>query len=171
MTAALRSSEGLHNPVDLAELVVMDRDWSFDRLGDGELLAEVSGTWCNYKVWFSWQEDTDSENAGALMLSCSFDTKPPKAALPRIMQLLNLANEKIWVGYFVASAEDNEIMFRHSLLIRDGAGTNTQQLQDLLDIAIQECERFYPAFQAVTWGGKSPAGAMEIALFETIAEA
>ena len=45
------------------------------------------------------------------------------------------------------------------------------QLRDLLDIAIQESERFYPAFQSVVWGGKSPAEALEIALFETIAEA
>src|SRR5579885_184207 len=130
MSTALRTNEGLHNPVDLAELVVMDRDWAFDRLDDGELMAEVAGAWCTYKLWFTWQEDAVSENAGALLLSCSFENKPPKQAQPRILQLLNLANEKLWVGYFVSTAETHELMFRHSLLIRDGAGTNTQQLQD-----------------------------------------
>ena len=66
------------------------------------------------------------------MLSCSFAARPPKPVLPRVHSLLTLANEKLWVGYFVASAEGNELMFRHSLLIRDGAGTNKQHLQDLL---------------------------------------
>lgn len=166
MTALMLPSEGLHNPVDLAELVVMDRDWSFDRLDDGELVADVTGVWSSYRVWFSWQEDS-----GAMMLSCSFENKMPKQSATKVHALLSLVNEKLWLGHFILSSEDKSIMFRHSLLIRDGAGTNAQQLQDLLDIAIQECERFYPAFQSVVWGGKAPAEALEIALFETIAEA
>lgn len=166
MTAVAISSEGLHNPLDLAELVVMDRDWSFDRLGDGELLAEVRGVWCNYRVWFAWQEEI-----GSLMLSCSLEGRTPKHTLHKVHTLLSLANEKLWLGHFVVQSEELTVMFRHSLLIRDGAGTNTEQLQDLLDTAIQECERFYPAYQSVVWGGKPPAEAIEFALFETIAEA
>lgn len=166
MTSVMISADTLPNPLDVAELVVMDRDWSFDRLDDGELIADVSGTWCNYRVWFNWQEEV-----GGLTLSCSFDTKLPKTALTKIYALLAMVNEKLWLGHFEINAEDSGVVFRHSLLIRDGAGTNAEQLRDLLDIAIQECERFYPAFQSAVWGGKSPAEALEIALFETIAEA
>jgi hypothetical protein len=166
MTAMMLSQEGLHNPVDLAELVVMDRDWSFDRLDESELVADTSGTWCNYHFWISWQEDQ-----GALMLSCSFENKMPKQATSKVHALLTLVNEKLWVGHFAINSDDKSVMFRHSILIRDGAGTNAQQLQDLLDIAIAECERFYPAFQSVIWGGKSAAEALEGALFDTVGEA
>jgi hypothetical protein len=41
----------------------------------------------------------------------------------------------------------------------------------MVDIALTECERFYPAFQFVTWGGKSPEEAMAAALVETVGEA
>lgn len=154
------------NPLDLAEMVVMDRDWSFDRPGDAELVADVAGVWCNYRVWFAWEEEL-----GTLMLSCAIDAKPPKAVRPRICALLALVNEKLWVGHFDLCSHENTVTFRHSLLLRDGVGTSTEHLQDLLDIAINECERFYPALQAAVWGGKAPEEALQIAVFDTVAEA
>jgi hypothetical protein len=155
-----------NNPLDLAELVIMDRDWVFDRPADGELIAEVSGAMCTYRIWFTWQEDS-----GGLTLSCAFESKLPKPSVPRVHSLLALVNEKLWLGHFDICSEDSSVTFRHSLLLRDGAGTTAEHLQELLDCAIEECDRFYPAFQSVIWGGKSPAEALEISLFETVAEA
>lgn len=167
MTSLMVKSELFtNNPIDIAELVMMDRDWSFDRTSDGELVADTAGVWGNYRVWCSWHEDM-----GAMTVACAFETKMPKQSLAKVNALLVAVNEKLWIGHFDLSSEDQTIIFRHSLLIRDGAGTNSQQLQDLLDIAISECDRFYPAFQSVVWGGKSPIEALEIAMFDTIAEA
>jgi hypothetical protein len=166
MTAMLLSQDPLHNPLDVAELVVMDRDWAFDRLDDGELMAEVAGVWCNYRMWFSWNEEMST-----MSLTCGIEPKLPKTSIQRMYQLIAMVNEKLWLGHFNLAHEDMTIGFHHALLIRDGAGTSSEQLKDLIDIALQECERFYPAFQSVVWGGKSPAEAIELALFETIAEA
>ena len=44
-------------------------------------------------------------------------------------------------------------------------------MEKLIEIALNECERFYPAFQFVIWGGKSPADAMAAAMLETMGEA
>ena len=41
----------------------------------------------------------------------------------------------------------------------------------LVESAIEECERFYPVFQFVLWGGKSPREALAAALVETHGEA
>ena len=41
----------------------------------------------------------------------------------------------------------------------------------LVESAIDECERFYPVFQFVLWGGKSPKDALAAALTETHGEA
>lgn len=166
MKSQMIKTDSNYNPLDLAELVIMDRDWVFDRPADGELIAEVAGAWCNYRIWFTWQEDS-----GGLTLSCALDSKLPKQSLPKVHSLLALVNEKMWLGHFDCCSEENTVIFRHSLLLRDGAGTTAEHLQELLDIAISESDRFYPAFQSVVWGGKTPGEAMEIALFETIAEA
>ena len=40
-------------------------------------------------------------------------------------------------------------MFRHAVLFRDGTGASGELIEDLVDIAVSECERFYPAFQFV----------------------
>jgi len=156
----------VYNPLDLAETVIMDRDWVFERPAEGELLAEVSGTWCNYRVWFNWQEAS-----GGLTLSCALDTKFPKQMLFKIHSLLAVVNEKIWLGHFEINSEDATIVFRHSLLLREGVSTNSEHLNELLDIAVSECERFFPAFQSVVWGGKSAAEALQMAVFDTVGEA
>lgn len=166
MTSLMIKMDPAYNPLDLVESVIMDRDWVFDRPADGELIAEVSGTWCNYRVWFNWQED-----AGGLTLSCALDTKFPKTMVFKIHSLLALVNEKIWLGHFEINSEEASIVFRHSMLLRDGAGTTQEHLNELLDIAVNECERFFPAFQSVVWGGKTAAESLELALFDTVGEA
>ena len=45
------------------------------------------------------------------------------------------------------------------------------QIERLIEIAISECERYYPAFQFVLWGGKSADEAVAAAMFETMGEA
>jgi hypothetical protein len=41
----------------------------------------------------------------------------------------------------------------------------------MVDIALTECERFFPAFQFVLWGGKPPAEALEAAMLDCVGEA
>lgn len=162
----LKSDSEFYNPLDIAESVIMDRDWTFDRTDETQLIAEVNGACCNYRIWFAWQEDV-----GGLTLSCALDAKLPKKSRERVYTLLALANEKMWLGHFDICSEDNTVTFRHSLLLREDAGTSQEHMREIIDIAITECDRFYPAFQSVIWGGKTPAEALEIAMFETIAEA
>ncbi|MBV8614258.1 MAG: hypothetical protein JOY66_10870, partial [Acetobacteraceae bacterium] len=50
-------------------------------------------------------------------------------------------------------------------------GASTESLEDMVDIAITECERFFPAFQFVLWGGKTPREALEAAMLECVGEA
>lgn len=154
------------NPLDLAEQLVMDRDWLFERPDDGELVAEVSGHWCNYRIWFAWQPDL-----GALIFSCAYDSKIPEKSRSKIHPLLSAVNEKMWLGHFDLGSEDGMVMFRHALLLRGGQGATSEQLEDLMDIAITECNRFYPAFQSVLWGGNTVEEALQIALLDTVGEA
>ncbi len=166
MTTTALKRDSFYNPLDIVEMVIMDRDWVFDRTNDGELIAEAEGQWCKYHVGFVWEESHQG-----LALTCALDTKFPKAQLAPVHALLAIVNEKLWLGHFDACSETMCIVFRYSLLFKHAAHANAEQLSDLIDIAIEECERFYPAFQSVVWGGKSPEQALAMALFETIAEA
>ena len=46
-----------------------------------------------------------------------------------------------------------------------------EQIEDLVDVAVGECDRFYPAFQFVIWGGRDPQDALASSLLETQGEA
>ena len=61
-------------------------------------------------------------------------------------------------------------MYRHALPLRSSK-LSAEQIEDLLDISLSECERFYPAFQYVVWGGKAPADALEAAILDPVGEA
>jgi len=45
------------------------------------------------------------------------------------------------------------------------------QLEDLVDIAIYECEKYYPAFQLVLFDGSNPKKALSLSTFDTIGRA
>jgi hypothetical protein len=154
------------NPLDTAEQLIIDRDWAFDRPGEQELVAEVAGVWCNYRIWLHWNEEL-----GTFGMTCALDSKLPKHLQVRVLPLLALANEKLWLGHFELQAQDGALCFRHTQLLRGAMQATPEQIDQLLDIAVQECERFYPAFQSVLWAGRNAEEAMSMAMFETMGEA
>jgi hypothetical protein len=154
------------NPIDLVEEIVLANDWAHDRASDEEMVVEISGRWCDYRLYFVWQEEIS-----ALHFSCGFDMKVPKVRRAAVFELLALANEKLWLGHFDLSAEDNSPAFRHAVLLRGVGSASSEQVEDLVDIALSECERFYPAFQLVIWGGQTPDEAIATAMIDPIGEA
>jgi hypothetical protein len=154
------------HPLDVVEQFAVANEWSFQRQGEDELAAEVDGHWCHYRLWFCWHADV-----GVMHLSCALDMKVPAKKRDHLYILLGLANEKLWLGHFDLWSEENVIVFRHALLLREGHVLSGELLQDVVEIATNECERFYPAFQFTLWGGKAPREALTAALLETEGEA
>ena len=153
------------NPIDLLEELVSANEWRFDRTNDGEMVVEIGGNWCDYRMYFSWQEDL-----AAVYFSCLFDVRIPAQKRPQAADLVAMINEKLWLGHFDLCSEDLVPMFRHTMLMR-GGNPSIEPLEDLVDIALNECERYFPAFQFVLWGGKSPREALDAAMLDPVGEA
>jgi len=160
------TSERSANPLDVLEQIATANDWAFDRRSDAEMAAEAPGKWCDYGLYFSW-----STEISAMHFTCAFDLKVPEKQRGVLYELLALANEKLWIGHFGLETEDGMPVFRHSVLLRGAPGASAESLEDMIDIAITECERFFPAFQFVLWGGKPPAEALAAAMLECVGEA
>jgi hypothetical protein len=154
------------NPIDIVEEIVLANEWPHDRASDEEMVVEITGRWCDYRLLFVWQEEIS-----AMHFSCSFDMKVPKARRNAVYELLAIVNEKMWLGHFDVCSDTNLPMFRHAILLRGAQGASVEQLEDLVDMALTECERFYPAFQLVIWGGKTPDEAVTAAMIEPMGEA
>ncbi len=154
------------NPLDLVERMVSANDWAFDRRSDDEMAVEVPGKWCDYSLYFAWRQDI-----GALHFTCAFDMRVQAQRRREMHELLGQVNERMWLGHFALWADEGVPMFRHAVLLRGLGGASMELLEDLVDIALTECERFYPAFQFAIWGGKSPDEAIQAALLDTVGEA
>jgi len=50
-------------------------------------------------------------------------------------------------------------------------GDSCELYEDLIDTALSECERFYPALHLLLWGGKSVDEAISVSFMETAGEA
>lgn len=154
------------NPLDILEQIIASNEWAFERRSDGEMAAEAPGKWCDYGLHFSW-----SHEISAMAFTCAFDLKVPAEARDKLYELLALANDRLWIGHFGIEAEDGVPVFRHSVLLRGAQGASAESLEDMVDIAITECERFFPAFQFVLWGGKAPAEALAASMLDCVGEA
>ncbi len=163
---SLTSGPSAANPIDVMEQIVSANEWAFDRRSDSEMAAEAPGKWCDYGLYFSW-----SREISAMNFTCTFDLKVPSPRRRELYELLALANERLWLGHFGMDQDDGVPLFRHSILLRGSSGASAESLEDMVDIAITECERFFPAFQFVLWGGKSAAEAIEAAMLECAGEA
>ena len=167
MSASLTTEfEPVSNPLDVMEQIVAANDWAFDRRSDSEMAAEAPGRWCDYGLYFNW-----SNEISAMHFTCTFDLKVPERRRALLYELLALANERLWIGHFGLESEDGMPVFRHAVLLRGAPGASAESLEDMVDIALTECERFFPAFQFVLWGGKTPQEALAAAMLECVGEA
>lgn len=162
----MRDTERAANPLDVVEQIIVANEWVFDRRSDGEMAAEAPGKWCDYGLYFSW-----SHEISAMHFSCAFDLKVPANRRDKLFELLAMANEKLWIGHFGLESDEGVPVFRHSVLLRGAPGASAESLEDMVDIALTECERFFPAFQFVLWGGKAPAEALQAAMLDCVGEA
>ena len=164
--AALDSDDLAFNPLDAVEQIASANGWACERQGADEIVTEISAPSCIYRMWFAWRTDCE-----ALHFTCAFDMKVAAPRRGSIYPLLAMINERLWLGHFDLFSDEGMVVFRHAMLLRGGGGATADQMVDLMQAALAECERYYPVFQFVLWGGKSPKEAMEAAILETAGEA
>ncbi|MDI9348560.1 MAG: YbjN domain-containing protein [Candidatus Symbiobacter sp.] len=165
-TTSLAEVKFGQSPLDLIEEIVEGNDWPYDRHSDEELLAGVTGSWCDWRLYFWWRSE-----AQCLHFTCGFDARIPPTRRAELNELLTLVNEKLWLGHFTLCPDEGMIAFRHTMPLRGVAMASREQIDDVILAAFAECERFYPAFQFTIWGGKSASEALDQSMFETVGEA
>ena len=154
------------NPLDLVERLVLANQWPVDRAGEEELAVYVEGNWSRYHLWFTWREAQ-----GVMQFCCIFDLNVQDHQYAGVCALLALINERLGLGHFEYSVDDKIVMFRYAMLLDSGIGTTSRQVEDLLEIALSESERYFPAFMFMLWGGMNARKAFDSVMLETLGEA
>ena len=154
-------------PIDMLEAYYDAHGWENER-HDEEIVAHVKGSWTTYELRALWRED-DS----VLQFLAFPDIKVTDDRRAAIFETLALVNEQLWIGHFELWSSSGVLLYRHAAMIDgdDGGTLSLAAAELLVETAVEECERFYPVFQFVLWGGKSPKDALAAALIETQGEA
>ena len=151
----------LENPLDALEEMISLKHWPCSRSNRDELVAEIQSSLCPYRLYFSWSEDINVIN-----FTITFDLKIPNIMKPQIYELLARINERLWIGHFDVTSKTGIPAYRNTFFLKDKSVENINFLEDLVDVGISECEKFYPSFQMVLWEEYSPSIAVSWCLME-----
>lgn len=142
------------------------RGWASERTGEGEIIASATGSWSQYEMRGVWRSEDQ-----VLQFLTFPDIKVVPEKRAAVYEVLGLINEQLWLGHFELWSGSGLIVFRHAALVGAGETISFEQAESISEAALEECERFYPVFQFVLWGGKSPSEAISAALIDTAGEA
>lgn len=169
VTRASESRSDRHEdaaPVEMLAQLFDARGWSCELNGEDELNGEIQGSWATYQVRAIWRHEES-----VLQLLCLPDIRVPEDKRAGVFEIMTLINEQLWLGHFDMWSNGWVLLYRHALLLGDDGLLSLSQAQTLVEVAIEECDRFYPAFQFLLWGDKSPADALASALVDAAGEA
>jgi len=152
--------EDVSNPLDSVEEILYANEWVFDRMNEDELNVQITGKMGEYKLFFQWQEQYS-----AMQFTCVFDLDIKRDAMDLAAKTMTSINSGLWLGHF-DFREGTEIpCFRHTTLFRGMTQTSgAEHIEDLVDIALAECERYYPVFDIFSRGLPANDADMKLAL-------
>ena len=161
----LSNIEYIH-PIDIAEHIIEQRGWEFDRIHDDQIALAVEGQWKTYSITLAWSALDDT-----LRLICTYETKLPPERTIEFFQLLNSINDRCWAGAFTWWEETQLLTFRYGLITTGQEYIQPDQVDTMISTAVAACERYYPAVQLVIWGDRSANQAIQYALGDAIGRA
>jgi hypothetical protein len=158
--------EDVSNPLDSVEDILHANDWIFDRMTEDELQVQITGKMGEYKLFFHWQEQYS-----AMQFVCQYDLDVKREAMDMAAKTMTSINSGLWLGHF-DFREGTEIpCFRHTTLFRGQTQTSgAEHMEDLVDIALAECERYYPVFDILSRGVPANDCDMTLALMTVAGE-
>jgi hypothetical protein len=153
-------------PVEMLAALFEARGWPFEYLGEDEISAEIAGSWTTYQFQAIWRREDH-----VLQLLCLPDLRMPDNKKAQFYEALALINEQLWLGHFDVWSNGSVLLFRHGLMLGDDGLLSPGQAQCIVEAALEECDRFYPVFQFILWGDKTPAEALAAAMVDAAGEA
>lgn len=156
-----------NNPLDMVEELVEARGWSFERTDEEFIIVDLPGLKTKYEVCMEWQEEFSS-----LLFACSLPVEIGTANYEMAVKTMEQINQNLWLGHFDLSNKGKFPTFRHTFLFRMiPTGLAVDIINDVFELAIAECNRFFTTFQMIQAGDVGLQDNLHAAVFETVGEA
>lgn len=165
----IRSSHSnavLDHPIAIMQGLVEANDWQMHHHSSDEIAIEITGYWSDYYISVKWHEDHSSVHISAVLDIFVIDQQKTE-----MMELISRLNERTWLGHFILTQEDGCLLFRHTTPMRGTGGATQEQIIDMIEATVAECEKYYPALFQLAIGSASADSATETVLMETVGHA
>ncbi len=161
------------NPIDGLEDIMLRNDWVFERRTEEELSVQVSGKMGEYQLRFIWQEEFS-----AMQFICAPDLRIHVDHYDEACQIVNNINASLWLGHFDIAMTNKEVKnktkqtssipcFRHTTLMRGQVeGSGVEPMEDLIDVALAECERYYITFSLLSEDAAQDSNQLSFAMMD-----
>ena len=150
------------NPLDNIEEILNANSWEFNRMGDNELLVTLTGRYCDYRLMFLWQSDMRG-----LQLSVQYDFNINPMNMHKAGKILMTINEQSWMGHFEINTSDCVPAFRYTCIFHSANKSAYEDLENIVDIALAQCETNYAAFNILTSENAANDETLPLALMQT----
>ena len=161
----IENSSEHYNPLDIIEDIIINNGWDFDKDKNKNIHVEVGGEWCDYQLSYGLN---DAKNL--IFISCVLDIRVSEEKLSEVYGLLAKINEKLSLGHFEVWLDDGWPIYRCSIPVPENTILCRGQLEQISIITLEECEKFYPAFQFLAWDNKTAGDSLKHLMLETQGE-
>ncbi len=156
--------EDVSNPLDSVEEILSANEWAFDRMGEDELTVQVTGKMGEYRLFFHWQEEFS-----AMRFCCQYDFDIRVDAMDDAARAMTDINSSMWLGHFAFRENSETPCFRHTALFRGQTqNSGAEHMEDMVDIALSECERYYPLFELLSRSKPASRDELDLAMMQPL---
>lgn len=142
------------------------RGFAVEKVADSEISTEINDFPTPFQFSTMYNEELNS-----LMVSCHIRHTIPQEKYTSVIELLSRLNTSIWMGHYELAPEDDLVGYRYTLNLAGVKYPTDEQVDSMIDAAIVECVRIYPALKFILVDGKSASEAAVAAMMETVGEA
>ncbi len=154
------------NPIDYIEEYVYKLDADLFRDSANNLTLIYRGQWRSYSVVFKWDEQNK-----IISVSSYFDITKKEKINKNIYSLVSIVNEKINLGYFHYCSKLETVFFKYQVSFKGVDYLTEEQIEDILNVVINECDKYFPAFYLFFFKKQDPKYALSASLIETYGKA
>ena len=156
----------IDHPIRLMARFVNANAWHLHGSSETEISIEIPGKSTIYTLTVAWQD-----GLAALHVNAHLDILIVPQQMDEARKVVNGINRHMWLGNFDLDDEEGTVMFRHNLPLKGTGGATPEQIEDLLQVTVGECERAYPALFQIATGVVSAGTAVQTAMLETAGSA
>jgi hypothetical protein len=137
----------LEDPIELVSRLIIAQDWFLKKTSAHALLADVPGRWGHYQLLADWHADTEVLNVEARL-----DVLVERKDELSVQRLLAELNTELYLGHFQLSPDRQHIILRCRLPLRGAGGATPEQIEDVVDVLLGQCEQAAPVLCQLVYG-------------------